>query len=54
MQQLIKKNRGMIRFNEIKIKEYKNAVYYVVQYIDDYEEMKKAIYDKLSGYVDEK
>jgi hypothetical protein len=54
MQELIKKNRTKIRANDIKIKEYKNAVYYVVQFIDDYELLKKAIYDRLSKYVDEK
>jgi len=54
MQELIKKNRTKIRANDIKIKEYKNAVYYVVQFIDDYELLKKAIYERLSKYVDEK
>ena len=54
MQELIKKNRTKIRANDIKIKEYKNSVYYVVQFIDDYELLKKAIYEKLSKYVDDK
>ena len=54
MQDLIKTNRIKIRENDIRIKEYKSAVFNVVQYIDDYELMKKAIYEKLSKYVDEK
>jgi len=54
MIELIKKNRTKIGANEIKKKEYINSVYYVVQYIDDYELLKKAIYERLSKYVDEK
>jgi hypothetical protein len=47
MQELIKKNRSKIRSNDITIKDYKNRVYKVVQYIDDYEQLKRAVNDNL-------
>lgn len=43
MQELIKKNRAKIRSNDNEIKRFKNAVYWVVQYIDDFEELRRAI-----------
>ena len=38
MQELIKKNSAKIRRNEIEIKSFKNAVYWVAQYIDDFDQ----------------
>jgi len=43
MQELIKKNRGKIRSNDIFIKGFKNAVYWVVQYIDDFDQLKNSV-----------
>lgn len=51
MQELIKKNRSKIRGNDMKIKDYKNRVYKVVQYIDDYEQLKRAVNDNLYPLV---
>ena len=43
MQDLIKKNRSKIRANDNEINRFKNAVYWVVQYIDDFEDLRRAI-----------
>lgn len=51
MQELIKKNRSRIRANDIFIKGFKNAVYRVVQFIDDFELLKRAVNDNLYPYV---
>ena len=51
MQELIKKNRGKIRSNDITIKDYKNRVYKVVQYIDDFDKLKTAVRDFLFPLV---
>lgn len=51
MQELIKKNRSKIRSNDITIKDYKNRVYKVVQFIDDYEQLKRAVNDNLYPLV---
>jgi predicted RNase H-like nuclease (RuvC/YqgF family) len=51
MQTMIKNNRAKIRSNEIFIKGFKNDVYWVVQYIDDFDELKRAVSDKLYQYV---
>ena len=51
MQELIKKNRSKIRSNEIFIKSFINAVYRCVQFIDDYDQLKKAVNDNLYCYV---
>lgn len=40
MQELIKTNRSKIRAGDNRIKDYKNRVYRVVQYIDDYDLLK--------------
>jgi hypothetical protein len=48
---MIKNNRAKIRSNEIFIKGFKNDVYWVVQYIDDFDELKRAVSDKLYQYV---
>lgn len=51
MQDLIKNNRTKIRSNDIFIKSFKNAVYWVVQYIDDFDELKKIVNKNLYPYV---
>ena len=51
MQELIKKNRSKIRSNDIFIKGFKNAVYWVVQYIDDFDQLKNAVNKNLYPYV---
>ena len=51
MQDLIKKNRSKIRSNDIFIKGFKNAVYWVVQYIDDYDQLKRVVNENLYVYV---
>jgi hypothetical protein len=51
MQDLIKKNRSKIRSNDIFIKGFKNAVYWVVQYIDDFDQLKNAVNKNLYPYV---
>jgi len=43
MQHVIKANRNKIRNNDTYIQGFKNAVYYVVQYIDNYDQLKSAI-----------
>lgn len=48
---MIRDNRTKIRQNDIKIRQFKNAVYWVVQYIDDFEELKKIVYKNLYPYV---
>ena len=51
MQDLIKKNRAKIRSNDIFIKGFKNAVYWVVQYIDDFDQLKRVVNENLYPYV---
>lgn len=51
MQELIKKNRSKIRSNDIFIKGFKNAVYRVVQFIDDFDQLKRAVNENLYPYV---
>ena len=53
MQTLIKKNRAKIRENDSFIQTFKNAVYWTAQYIDDFDELKKAVNDNLYPYVKE-
>lgn len=51
MQDMIRKNRTQIRSNSIAISQFKNAVYWVVQYIDDFDELKKIVNKNLYPYV---
>lgn len=51
MQELIKTNRSRIRANDITIKGYKNAVYRVVQFIDDFDQLKRAVNENLYPFV---
>jgi hypothetical protein len=51
MQVVIKKNRDKIRQNETYIQGFKNAVYFVVQYIDNYDQLKSSISNSLSKYI---
>lgn len=51
MQELIKKNRGLIRSNNTYIQNFKNDVYKVVQYIDDFDQLKRAVNQRLYKYV---
>ena len=52
MQELIKSNRTKIRKNDTEINSYKNAVYRVVQFIDDFDELKKAVILNLQTVVE--
>lgn len=51
LQDLIKKDRSKIRSNDIYINQFKNAVDHVVNYIDDFEELKRQVSQKLSVYI---
>lgn len=51
MQDLIRNNRTKIRSNDIFINGFKNACYWVVQYIDDFDELKKIVNKNLYPYV---
>ena len=51
MQGLIKENRAQIRYNDNQIKVFKNSVYHVVQFIDDYEVLKREFYDKFKDFT---
>lgn len=51
MQELIKTKRSQIRSNDIYIKGFKNAVYRVVQFIDDFDQLKRAVNENLYQYV---
>lgn len=52
MTKQIKKFRTRIRFNEREINNQRNAVYRVVQKIDDYEKLKKIAQEQLFRYVE--
>jgi cilia- and flagella-associated protein 57 len=51
MGDLIKKNKAKIRQNENFSKGFKNAIYWVVQYIDDFDQLKWAVNKNLYPYV---
>ncbi len=51
MQHVIKANRNKIRNNDTYIQGFKNAVYYVVQYIDNYDQLKRAIEKSMHKYI---
>ena len=51
---LIKKSRAKIRKNDNEIKDYKNRVYWVVQYIDDFDQLKNAVNQNLYKIVKDK
>ena len=51
MQEIIKKNRSKIRANDIFIKGFTNAVYRTVQFIDDFDQLKRAVNENLYPYV---
>lgn len=51
MQELIKKNRSKIRANDIFIKGFTNAVYRTVQFIDDFDQLKRAVNENMYPYV---
>jgi prefoldin subunit 5 len=48
---MIKKTRVKIQTNQIVIRTFENAVYWVVQDIDDYEKLKRSISHRLMTYV---
>lgn len=54
MDLLLKNNRAQIRRNETYINGFKNAVYWVVKYIDDFEQLKRAVHNSLYKYVEDK
>ena len=51
MQALIQKNRAKIRSNDIFIKGFKTAVFCTTEYIDDFDDLKKAVNQNLYQYV---
>jgi len=51
MQSMIGKNRDEISSNEHNIKKFKNKVYSVVSFIDDYEELKRMVYTTFQEYI---
>ena len=51
MGELIKKNKAKIRWNDSFVKSFKNAIYWVVQYIDDFDQLKWAVNKNLYPYV---
>ena len=51
MQELIKTSRYNIRKNDIHIEGFKSAIYKVIQYIDDIEQLKHAFAVTLKPYV---
>jgi chromosome segregation ATPase len=51
MQDLIRKNRSKIRANDIFIKGFTNAVYRTVQFIDDFDLLKRSVNENLYPYV---
>ena len=51
MGKLIKDNRDKIRHNDHTINSFKNAVYWCVQEIDDFDELKKIVHKNLLVYV---
>ncbi len=51
MQELIKKNRSKIRANDIFIKGFTNAVYRTVQFIDDFDQLKRSVNENMYPYV---
>ena len=51
IQGCIKKNREIIRNNESEISSFKNAVYKVVQYIDDHQMLKIAVNKSLYHFI---
>ena len=53
MQECIKLARDSMRRNESYIRQYKNAVYWVAQNIDDYEQLKDAVDKHLYKYMQE-
>lgn len=48
---MIRASRTRIRKNDIYIQGFKNAVYWVVQYIDDHDQLKKSVQSSLYSYV---
>lgn len=51
MLELIKASRTRIRKNDIHIQGFKSAVYWVVQYIDDIDQLKHSVATTLRPYV---
>ena len=51
MSKLIKASSAKIRKNDIYIQGFKNAVYWVVQFIDDIEQLKFHVNTTLKPYI---
>jgi hypothetical protein len=54
MDKLIRKSRQKIGVNDSDIRDYKNRVYWVVQYIDDFDQLKNAVNQNLYKIVKDK
>jgi len=53
LQEVIKRHRDIVRSNESYISGFKNAVYWVVQYTDDYEQLKRVVNNSLYKYIED-
>lgn len=51
IQKIIEKNRNIYRNNETIINNFKNAVYQVVQYMDDHTQLKMVVNKSLSSFI---
>jgi hypothetical protein len=51
MTEVIKSLRNRIRKNDLYIQQFKNKVYSVVQYIDDHDQLKRAVHRELYPIV---
>lgn len=51
MTEMIRASRTKIRKNDIIINDFKNKVYLVVQYIDDHDQLKRAVHNQLFPLV---
>ena len=48
---MIRRHREIVRNNDSYISGFKNAVYWVVQYTDDYDQLKRVVNNSLYKYV---
>ena len=51
IQKSIETNRDIIRNNDTIIRNFKNAVYQVVQYTDDHQQLKIAVHQSLFKFI---
>ena len=51
MSDLIKKNKTKVRSNDVLAKQFQSAIHWVVEHIDDYDQLKWAVNKNLYPYV---